>query len=187
MAVEPKCNLTVYYQDKRISDTEWSDQTKISFSKQTAARANDTICGFFQVKETWDKELFKSAFSSDIQFNWFEFVRTATPDITCGIQMSHDSDRTVVFREEVDPLEVLDRGARKVHVCVKSVFGNNDYDLTLEDLRGERKDDTAIVALYNSESFSKHAQCSTNLGFSRSLSIVSAEDIEESKEEITAG
>lgn len=74
-----KCNLVLYYQDKRVSDTEWSETVEFSLSKQTAKRANSIISGYFQLKNTWDKKLFESVFSSDLQFNWFEFNGKENP------------------------------------------------------------------------------------------------------------
>lgn len=165
-----KCNLVLYYQDKRVSDTEWSDTTELSLSKQTAKRTNSTISGYFQLENTWDKKLFESVFSSDIQLNWFEFNKKDSPDISCGIKIL--GNRNVVFIDSPETFEPLDKEGRKVHVTVKSVFGGNEYDLSLEDLKGERKSDLSIVALYNSESFIKHTQCSTNIGFARFLEVI---------------
>lgn len=55
---------------------------------------------------------------------------------------------------------------------VNSFLGRNEYDLSLEDLRGDRKNDLSIVALYNSESFVKQAQCSTHMKFARFLEVI---------------
>lgn len=61
-----------------------------------------------------------------------------------------------------------------MHVTVQSAFNENEYDLSLEDLRGARKNDLSIVALYNSESFTKHTQCASNIFFMRSIEIIEA-------------
>lgn len=169
------CDLILYYQDKRISKNDWLEKTKLSLSKQTAKRANDTISGYFQLENKYDKKLFESIFSSDAELNWFEFNRKEAPDITCGIKIL--GNRNIVFVDSPEIFEALDKKERKVHVVVKGVFGENEYDLSLKDLRGERRNELSIIALYNSESFIKHNQCSTNIGFSRCLEVIEPQEI----------
>lgn len=55
-----KCHLVLYYQDKRVSDTELPDTRKFSLSHQTAKTANSIISSYFQLENESDKKLFES-------------------------------------------------------------------------------------------------------------------------------
>lgn len=111
-----------------------------------------------------------------MQFNWFEFNRKDSLDVSHGIKIL--GNRNVVFIDSPETFEALYKEGRKVHVTVKSFFGGNEYDLSIEDLKGERKGDLSIVALYNSESFIKHIQCSTNMGCARILEVIETKKLE---------
>ena len=66
-------------------------------------------------------------------------------------------------------------------VTVKSVFGNNDYELDYEQIKILRNKDYSIVALFNNNSFKRVTECSTNLGFSRTLEKIDAKEEEKAK------
>lgn len=152
-------NLQLYNQDRRVGK-ERINVIEMSISQETAIRANEMICEHFRVTEPWDQKLFAAAFSSDIEFNLFEFGRTDSRDIIQGIEVS--GDRNVLFSQPLEMFDALDRGERKVNVTFLSMFYPERYDLTLDDLRGGRKGDLAVVALYNAESYSRCNQGSTN-------------------------
>lgn len=168
------CNLDLYHADKRVSDTEWCDTSKVSFSKQTAKKANDVISAYFGVDQEWDKKLLKCIFLDDPNFNWFEFARADNDNITLGVKIS--GDRNVVFNENPEEFYVPAERQGKLAVTVKSVFGNNDYELDYEKIKTERNEDYSIVALFNSNSFIRVSECSTNLGFSRTLEKIDAKE-----------
>ncbi len=162
-----ECVLTLYHTDKRIADSKWYDTTKVSFSKQTAKKANDIVASYFGVSQEWDKKLLESIFLDDIQLNWFEFTRVNNPDITLGIQIS--GDRSVVFNENPENFYVPIERPIKLSVTVRSVLVNNSYELDYEQIRKEIARDFSIVALFNSSAFKCVTACSTNLGFARTL------------------
>ena len=163
-----QCSLTLYQTDTRIPDAKRSEQSKCTFSNQTAKKANDVVCAYFDVQEEWDKKLLKCIFLDDIQFDWFEFNKTNDPPITFGAEI--DGNRNIVFNENPEekyiPIEDI---TKKLSVSVKSVFGNNNYELTYEQISKERNGDFSIVALYNSNSINRFTECSTNIGFARIL------------------
>lgn len=162
-----ECELVLYHIDRRRCDRKWLDTTKISFSKQTAKKANDVVASYFGISEEWDKKLLKSIFLNDIQFNWFEFTRIDNPQISLGISIT--GDRSVVFNENPEEFYSPIERPIKLSVMVTNIFGISKYELTYEKIRKERSKDFSIVALFNSNSFKSVTACSTNLGFIRTL------------------
>lgn len=52
------CTVTLYHQDTRTPNAEeWLNKTEVSFSRQTATRANDVVSAYFGVTQEWDKKL----------------------------------------------------------------------------------------------------------------------------------
>lgn len=162
-----ECVLTLYHADKRVADSKWFDTTKVSFSKQTAKKANDIVAAYFCVSQEWDKKLLESIFLGDIDLNWFEFTRINNPDITLGIKIA--GDRRVVFNENPESFYVPIKRPVKLSVMIKSAFGDNSYELDYEQIKNKRSKDFSIVALFNSSTFKSVAACSTNLLFTRTL------------------
>lgn len=163
-----KCLLTLYHTDKRVSNSTWCDVMNISFSKQTVNKINDVICGYFDVKEESDRKLFKCIFLDGTDFNWFHFNQSSNPDIILGVKIN--GDKRVVFNDAPNkayvPIEDL---TKKLSVSVRSVLGDNDYELTYEQIRKERSTDFGVVALFNCNSFNSFVEASTNLGFARRI------------------
>lgn len=171
LKVDSQCKLTLYHRDKRVSDTEWCDSCEISLSKQTAKKANDVVASYFSVDQEWDKKLLKCIFLGD-ELDWFEFNRVDTPAITLGVQMR--GDRNVVFNESPNEFYTPIENSDKIKVSVKSIFCNNDYELDYKQISSERNEDFSIVALFNSNSFKRVKECSSYLGFVRTLEKLSS-------------
>lgn len=165
---ESPCTISLFSVDRRESDPRKNNSSAFSFYKQTADKANDIVCDHFGVKEEWDKNLLKCVFLDDVDFNEFEFFRKDAPDIAESVHIK--GNRNIVFNEgsgvNYQPIE---NTTHKISVSVVSVFGDNAYDLTYEQIAKERSGDFSVIALYNCSSYSRLSECSTNLGFVRTL------------------
>lgn len=165
-----QCTLNLYYRDTRIANNHCGNKTVMTMTEQTAARTREAICEFFKVTQENDSRLFRSILSSDVQFNGYELIRIDAPGVIETIEVS--GDRRVPFVDKPESFLAVERGACKIHVMITSVFGGNDYDIRFNELRGSRKEDLAMVSLYNSQSYTKVNQISTNMGLIRTLEII---------------
>ncbi|MCH9610373.1 MAG: hypothetical protein S4CHLAM81_04660 [Chlamydiales bacterium] len=159
-------NLTLltYDKDSRIDGESYVRSEEHRFSADPIVTVHETVCQFFEVQQERNKTLHKAIFATDIQFNWYELRKNDSPDIIHGIKIL-DGDRNIAHVSDMEALEALDRGTRKIHMTTKSMFMSGDQaEWAFEDLQGHEQSCPAAVALYNSESYSSLTLCSTNLG-----------------------
>lgn len=164
---ESKCMLTLYRVDSRISNDQPCDKTEHSFSRLTAYKAMEVVESYFKVDQNWDRTLLSCAFLDDVQYDWFEYYKTAEPHIRWGIKIM--GERDLLSNGKPGNYYVPKESFDQLAVRVKSLRGNNEYNLDYQQIKSERFKDFYIVSFYNSESFKTMIQNSTNLVFSRTL------------------
>lgn len=167
-------NLVLYYEHERAPKGQRFHEINISLapataSEQTASILHNTICGFFRVPEsaTWDRQLFKSVFSAHHDLDLFQFKRQDNPLLIHTIELS--GNRSLIASDKPESFEALDRGSRIIRVSVSQDEGSHYCDLGLDALRGPNKNDQALIAFYNSDSFSQYHEYSTTRGAHRCL------------------
>lgn len=163
--------LTLYHKDPRVSDTEWSDECNISFSKQSAKKANEIVAAYFRVHQERDKELLKCIFLDDSQiggYDWFEFNQLNSPHITLGVGLR--GNRNAVVNDSPTKIYTPIEKEGKISVSEVTLYLSSSYELNYQQICNEQsKDFSIVVALFNSYSFKRVVETNTDLGFAKIL------------------
>ncbi len=155
---QPTCLIELYYKDpqKEVRRRVYT----MPFVKQTAHKAHEMICDYFELKNEWDRKLFETMLLHNEDITTFEFLRNdgqiVGVDFTQNKYLvTRDFEKEYIPIEKQEKMGIVVSGDRFLGIKRPRVLEYKEIY--------ENRADYSLVALFNSPSFTQVKEC--NLSF----------------------